>query len=273
VARIALATCAALPHLDPDDLPLVPTLAALGIEAEPAVWDDPSVDWSEFDLVLLRSTWDYAERLEDFLAWARSLERVLNPVSVLEWNTDKARYLADLAAAGVTTVPTTIIRPGDPFATPEGEYVVKPAVSAGGRSSGRFTGDAGRELVERINSEGRAALVQPYLVDAEAAGEIGLVFVDGQFTHAVQRVVLLPTAPTSLLYLDERVGPASATPEQLEVARAALAAAPEGDLLYARVDLLGGAVNELELAEPSLYLTYGPEAAARLAEAVAARLP
>src|SRR5207302_67200 len=107
------------------------------VEAEPAVWDG-EVDWASFDLVVLRSAWDYAERRDAFLDWARSVPRVLNPVSVLEWNTDKERYLTDLTAGGVPIVPTAFVGPGGRVHPPGGPFVVKPAISAGGRSSARF---------------------------------------------------------------------------------------------------------------------------------------
>ena len=131
--RVALATCAEIPQGDEDFPALVAELAALGVEAVPAIWD-AAVDWQSFDLVVLRSTWDYAERREQFLRWAGSLQRVLNPVSVLEWNTDKERYLTDLVAAGVPIVPTRFAAPGEPLDPPGERFVVKPAISAGGRS-------------------------------------------------------------------------------------------------------------------------------------------
>src|SRR4029077_10381979 len=97
--QVALATCAEIPDGDEDFPSLIDELFLLGVAAEAAVWDDTSVDWSRYDLVLPRSTWDYAERRDDFLDWARSVPRVLNPWPLLEWNTDKRRYLSDLAVA------------------------------------------------------------------------------------------------------------------------------------------------------------------------------
>jgi glutathione synthase/RimK-type ligase-like ATP-grasp enzyme len=224
-----------------------------------------------FDLVVVRSTWDYAERREAFLDWARSLPRVLNPAPVLEWNTDKRRYLTDLAAAGVPIVPTGFVEPGQAFEPPPARFVVKPAISAGGRSSARFEpteADAARALVGRIHAEGRTAMVQPYLDGEETA----LVYVDGGYSHALQRVVPLPAAGEhEVFYLDEELAPSLATAVQRAVADAAVACTP-GDLLYARVDLLGDAVLELEVAEPSLYLELGAGAAARLAAAISQRL-
>ena len=269
--RVALATCREIPELEPDDRLLLPALADRGIEPVPAVWDDAAVSWSAFDLVVVRSTWDYAERRDEFLDWARSLPRVLNEVPLLEWNTDKERYLSDLDAAGVRIVQTQFVAPGAPFEPPTAAFVVKPSVSAGGRSSARFDGgdDAARALVERIHGEGRAAMIQPYVSDRE---EKALVYIDGRYSHALYRHVPLPVGgERSVLYLDEELGPTESTAAERETADAALAYAP-GVPLYARVDLLGGAVLELELTEPSLYFALGEGSADRLADAIAATL-
>ena len=272
-ARVALATCAEIPDGDEDFPALIQALAALGVDAAPAVWD-AALDWDAFDLVVLRSAWDYAERRDAFLAWARALPYVLNSVSVLEWNTDKERYLTDLAAAGVPIVPTRFVAPGDgPGELPAEPFVVKPAISAGGRSSAWFApeeADAAHALVARIHAEGRTAMVQPYRPDVV---ETALVYLDGACSHALRRVVPLPSAGhREVFYLDEEVGPASATARQREVAGAAVACAP-GELLYARVDLLGDEVLELEVTEPSLYLALGDaDAPARLAGAIVERL-
>jgi glutathione synthase/RimK-type ligase-like ATP-grasp enzyme len=269
--RVALATCAEIPEGDEDFPALIAALAALDVAGEPAVWD-AEVDWSRFDLVVLRSTWDYAERRDAFLAWARSLPWVLNPVTVLEWNTDKERYLTDLAAAGVPVVPTVFVPPGSALDPPARPFVVKPAISAGGRSSARFQpgeADAAHALVTRIHAEGRTAMVQPYLGEVE---ETDLVYIDGGFSHALHRRVPLPAAgDRAVFYLDEKVRPAEATAEDRVVAEQALAAAP-AELLYGRVDLVDGAVLELEIAEPSLYLEFGDGAAVQLAAAVNRRL-
>jgi glutathione synthase/RimK-type ligase-like ATP-grasp enzyme len=271
-ARVALATCAELPDGDEDFPSLIAALAGLGIVATAAVWDDPAVDWGTYDLVLPRATWDYAERRGEFLAWAASVPRVLNPLPVLEWSTDKQRYLSDLAAARVPVVPTGFVAPGTGLEPQDGPFVVKPAISAGGRSSARFGPDeldAGRALLARIHREGRTAMIQPHLGDRD---EKALVYLDGDHSHAVRRHVPLPAAgERDVLYLDEELGPAAATRREREIAEAALACAPAG-LLYGRVDVMGDAVLELELAEPSLYLAHGHGAATAFAEAIARRL-
>lgn len=280
--RVALATCADLPELDADDRPLLAALAARGVAAAPAVWDDPTVDWGAFDLVVLRSTWDYAERRREFLAWAASLPSLLNPWPVVSWNTDKRRYLADLARRGVPVVPTRFLEPGAAVVLPPAPFVVKPSVSAGGRSSARFGAgeeEAARALVRRLHGQGRTAMVQPYLEAADGPGETALVFLAGRYSHALARRVPLPAGAMGAgLYLEEELAERQPDEAELAVAQAALAAAPLGHrLLYARVDLLRRhgrpVVVELELTEPSLYLSFGAGAVDRLADAIAAALP
>ncbi len=269
--RVALATCAALPDLDPDDQPLIGALAERGVSATPAVWDDFAVDWAAFDLVVLRSTWDYAERRDAFLTWANSLERVLNRVPVLEWSSDKARYLVDLRAADVPIVPTSFVAPGERLTPGDRPFVVKPSISTGGRMSARFGADeidAAAALVERIHGDGRTAMMQPF-VDGE---EHSLVYVDGVYSHALSRRAPLPAGRERPgLYLDEQLAHATTTSAERAVADAAIACSPE-PTLYGRVDLLAGAVLELELVEPSLYLGYSSGAVKRFADAIAEAL-
>jgi len=269
---VALATCAEIPDGDEDFPGLIAELTALGIEAGATVWDDADVDWSRYDLVLPRATWDYAERLDAFLDWARSVPRVLNPVPLLEWNTDKQRYLTDLAAADVPIVSTAFVEPGQALEPPEGPFVIKPAISAGGRRSARFEPTelgAAQALVGRIHADGDTAMVQPHLGDAD---EVGLVYIEGRFSHAVRRRVPLPDAgEREVLYLDEDLAPAEATEAELRIAEAALACVGT-DLLYGRVDVMAGVVLELEVTEPSLYLAHDEGATPRFAEAIARRL-
>lgn len=248
---------------------LDPALRAQGIEPVWAAWDDPAVDWERFDLVVVRSAWDYAERWREFLRWTEAVPRIENPLSVLRFGVDKERYLA--ALAGVPTVPTEFVHAGEPFSPPWSRFVVKPAVSAGGRRSARFeAGDeAAAGLVSEIASAGDTAMVQPLIEDA---AEAALVFLDGRFSHALRRRADLPLgAPREVLYLEEELGPYAPTADELRVAEAALGRVPS-PTLYARVDLLGGAVLELEIVEPSLYLAYGNGAADRFAQAVQRRL-
>ena len=158
-ARVALATCAELPRLGEDEPLLLDALRDLGVAAEPAVWDDCSIDWDSYELVVIRSVWDYAPRRDQFVAWARSLPHVLNRAEVIAWNTDK-RYLAELPG----TVQTTFVAPGESWAPPDGEYVVKPTISAGSIDTARYRpGEEHRAQahVAELLAAGRHVIVQP----------------------------------------------------------------------------------------------------------------
>jgi glutathione synthase/RimK-type ligase-like ATP-grasp enzyme len=284
-ARVALATCSAFPDGDVDDAGLP---AAIGGDVTFAVWDDPAVDWDTFDLVVVRSTWDYQERRDAFLAWASGIgERLVNPPDVLAWNTDK-RYLHELAAAGLPVVATTLVAPGEPFAGAGGagsEYVVKPTVSAGSRDTARFS--AGEEaraaaLVAAIHASGRTAMVQPYVASVDARGETALVLFDGVFSHAIHKGPLLrPGAePTSEVFAAETIAPRAPSDAELAVAQRIVDDVAQrlgsGPLAYARVDLVQDAdgaplLLELELTEPSLFFAGDAARLSRFAAAVRRR--
>jgi hypothetical protein len=295
--RAALVTCSALPGLDPDDAPLVAELADRRVAATPAVWDDPDVDWDGFDVVVVRSTWDYSRRRDEFVAWARRVPNLLNAAAVVEWNTDKA-YLKELAARGVATIPTVWLDPERNLSAravhtrmpAHGSFVIKPTVSAGSKDTGRYeSGDAterglGIRHALDLLASGRHVMIQPYLADIDTTGETSLVYLDGRFSHAVNRRALLsgPYEPSDeSVYVEEELAAAEARPEELALADAALATAAEvlpeaGRPLYARVDVVPGSdgtprLIELELAEPALYLGLGEDAHARFADAIALR--
>ncbi|WP_406078939.1 RimK family alpha-L-glutamate ligase [Micromonospora sp. NBC_00858] len=290
--RVALVTCAELVDLDPDDRLVLAPLATRGVAAEAVVWDDPGVDWSSYDLVVLRSPWDYALRRDEFVAWAATVPALVNPAEVVRWNTDK-RYLAELSAAGVPTVPTSWIEPGESWRPPAdtGEYVIKPAVSAGSQDTGRYdlADPEHRELagahVRRLSSAGRLTMIQPYLTAVDTEGETALLFLAGPdgltFSHAIRKGPMLtgPDLGPDGLYKAEEITARTAQPEQLAVAERTLSTVPggTGQLLYARVDLIPGpdgapVLVELELTEPSLFIGHAEGAPDRLAEAITTHL-
>lgn len=287
MTRIALATCAELPDLDPDEWLLLEPLRALGVDAQPAVWDDATVDWQAFDLVVIRSTWDYTARRDEFIAWTQRVPRIVNPAAVIAWNTDK-RYLKDLAKAGVPVIPTDWLEPGDTVALPaSGRHVLKPSVGAGSVDAAVFDLAADDEAAlarahaERLLSAGQTVMVQPYLGLIEEHGEAALIYFGGEFSHAATKGAMLAGQQDMVagLYKAEVLKPRVATAAELEVARAALAAAPIAAerLAYARVDLVPAAdgsplVIELELTEPSLFLGQAPGAGERLARHLVERV-
>ncbi len=285
LSDIALATCSLLPDLDGDERLLIPALRARGLVAEARVWDDPTVAWDAFRLVVIRSTWDYSARRDAFLRWCQHVPRVLNDAAVITWNTDKT-YLRELVAAGIPVVPTIWIAPhqAGSFDPPSGHIVVKPAVSSGAQNTSRYgpgDGVRARTHIDRLLSEGQTVMVQPYLQSVDADGETGLIYIDGVFSHAIRKGPLLRVAgvATDQLWAPEDISVREPRAEEFAVAEATMDAMPwpRSALLYARIDLVRGddglpRLLELELAEPSLFLGLGAGAVERLAEAVATRI-
>ncbi len=193
--RVAVATYTSLPHLDDDGPRLLEALSGAGVDAEPAIWDDARVDWHAYDLVLLRTTWDYMLRRAEFISWVRSLREVANPADVVEWNTDK-HYLDQLRSAGLPVVETVFLEPGSEWVELDldcADVVVKPVISAGATHTGRFPlGDpAARALAERLLGEQRSVMVQPYVDAVDTEGETALLYLGGRFSHAVRKGALL----------------------------------------------------------------------------------
>ena len=283
--RIALATAIAAFALDDDLPPLLDALRERGHLAEAVAWDDPTVSWSRFDLVLLRSTWNYTECPVEFLAWCERVAagtRLLNPPGLVRWNTDK-RYLADLASKGVPVIPAHFLAPGDdPASFPtHAEFVVKPCIGAGSRDTQRYTAPNRAAAVahaKRLLDAGRHVLVQPYIDAVDTAGETALLFFAGRFSHAIRKGPLLQRdgAATAALFAPEAITPREPSSAEIDAAHRALAAIPGGAPLYARVDLLpsadGPQLLELELTEPSLFFDHAPGSAERFVAAIESTL-
>ncbi|MEU7599735.1 hypothetical protein [Streptomyces sp. NPDC041003] len=287
-ARIAIVTSGAGADEDLDRPLVLAALRAAGMSAEAVAWDADPKEWDGFDLAVIRSTWDYTGRLEEFLAWADATARVTrlwNPAPLVRWNSDK-RYLRELAGRGVPVVPTRFIEPGghcgeEDFDAPHG-VVVKPTVSAGARDTARYEPGRRADAVRHARmllDQGRTAMVQPYLRRVEE-GERALVFFRGTFSHAIRKQPVLTEAGVTDNFRVPHPGAAPYRPSEAEIstARAALAAVPApGDLLFARVDLAldeagEPVVMELELIEPNLFLRINPQGLERFVEAVAAGL-
>ncbi|MDE3138830.1 MAG: hypothetical protein KGL05_03180 [Acidobacteriota bacterium] len=289
MSRVALATSrVALPgapaslvaHEDVDMPLLVAALARLGVAATPRVWDDESVDWEAYDLVVVRSTWGYAESYPEFLAWARARERLVNPYEVLEYSSDK-HYLGDLARQGFPVVDTTYCEVGEVPRFPEATFVVKPTVGAGSIDAARFEATdtlAATEHVARLHATGRCALIQPYVTTIDALGERALVFLDGEFSHAMTKRAHLNVAPEHRdgTFRTRQMSRAAGEPDAIDLA-ASLLSGRFADLAYGRVDLVrtpeGWKLMELELVEPALFLGYEESSPARAARAIARRIP
>jgi glutathione synthase/RimK-type ligase-like ATP-grasp enzyme len=278
-----------------DDRPLIAELERRGVAWASLPWEDVGErDWSAFDAVIVRSTWDYYLKISEFSVFLDRLERggarVFNPPRLLRWNLDKS-YLTELERAGVPCVPTFFIEREDTMPLEErlrrlgwDEAVLKPAISAGAHGTFRFRrGDAARfEGARRARSARSQSLLQPFFPSVIEEGEWSLVFFGGELSHAL---VKRPAAGDFRVQARhggalERVEPSAA-----DVERALIALAPAKALcggawpLYARVDMLRDSrglagekgalvLGELEVLEPELFFRLEPSAPARFCEAL-----
>lgn len=280
---VALVTYLEYPNLAPDDRLLLDALRQRGLDAHPAIWDDPEVDWSRFRLCVIRSTWDYHVRYDEFLPWAErvaAVSQLWNPIEALRWNTHKS-YMRDLSARGIPIVPTTWIEAGSSahlqtLLNLRGweRAVLKPAVSASAYSTMIVDRDTINDAQELANTllPMRDLMLQPFMQSVDTHGERSLVFIDGELTHAVRRPsVLRDGDPATEKY--RLVQPAE---DEVQLGQDSLRAAGF-PTLYARVDMVRDddgklRLMELELAEPSLWLGYSQAALDSFVEGIARRL-
>jgi hypothetical protein len=277
---IALVTCIELPRPDPDLPILRESFARRGVSAEVVVWNDPTIDWSRFDAVVVRSTWDYVANLGAFARWIDEVERVtrlVNSAPILRWNLHK-RYLLDLSSSGVDIIPTTLVPAGGTvdwaalFAR-HGDLVLKPAISAGSFATVRVGRGEEAAAVEHVRSHGgRDFLVQPLLRSVVEHGETNIVCFGGRPSHAIHKGARWSGQA------EQSRGLVAPTAAELDLAARTLAAVEGlglGVPAYARVDCAAGPdgrplLMELELLEPALFLDRLPSAADALVAAVLA---
>ena len=275
---VAIASCRELPEPDTDSAPLLAAMRTAGLDAEILAWDDPGADFSRARVTVIRSTWNYPEAPAAFATWidrtARKT-RLFNPAATVRWNLHKG-YLLSLAKAGLSVVPTRLVEKGSAVPLSDvmrelaaADVVVKPAVSAGSRKTLRVTDPRAGEahLAGLVAIED--ALVQPYLPSVEGYGERSIIWIDGEFTHAIRKSRRLQGDAESV------DGPMPIAAEEADLARRAVLAAP-GPLLYARVDMARSAsgdpmLMELELIEPSLFFGRSAVALERYVRGVAGR--
>ncbi|MBK7875754.1 MAG: hypothetical protein IPJ77_08385 [Planctomycetes bacterium] len=279
--HLRIATCTPLPEPDVDEDLLLAALRARGVDARMAAWNDPREDWDARVPTLIRSTWDYIHHLDEFRAWLARAERVApvwNPRGIVERNLHKG-YLLELERRGIPITPTELLERGtnaslDALRARRGwdAVVIKPAVGAGSFATRRFE-PREAELAQhflRDSLRERDVLVQPWLSSVDGHGERACVWIDGAFTHAVRKTPRLSGQ-------EESVSVAiPIEPAELALGEKVLAPIAK-ELLYARVDIAPGldgrpCLMELELVEPSLFLTQHPPALARLVDAIARRL-
>ncbi len=269
-----------------EDRLLAEALQARGLSSVRLDWSREDVDWGAYAAVVLRTPWDYFDRFGAFMAWLDRLQGhpcVLNDLETLRWNIDK-HYLADLEAAGVPIVPTVFVEQGAGTSLPEAleqlgtrSAVIKPAVSGAARETYKVTPqtlEAHATAFARLCAD-RAMMVQPYMPGIVEHGEVTVVAMQGQATHAV----LKRAKPGDFRVQDDHGGTVhahDAAADELELARAALAVAGRVPV-YGRVDMVRDPegiprVMELELIEPELWLRVHPEAAQAFADGIVAAL-
>lgn len=283
---IALATCRALPELDSDDQLLYRALLDADIKTEIAIWDDETVDWSQYEMAVIRSTWDYVPHRDAYLAWAEKISKqtaLWNSPALLRWNTDK-RYLKDLETEGIQIVPTVWGSAGsvmDEIALPADkewdELVVKPAISASGNDTYKISRADWLTRMPALQSllSEKDVMVQPFMKTVQTVGEYAFLFFNGEFSHAV-----LKQPKLGEFRVQEHHGghnqPIEPTLEQRRFAEKVMQSLPESTL-YARVDAIMGEsgqlmVSEVEVTEPSMYLVQDKQTPARFVAAIRERL-
>jgi glutathione synthase/RimK-type ligase-like ATP-grasp enzyme len=284
--RIAIATSEAFRSVHVDDVYFVAVLELLGVQPTVCVWNDPDVDWTSFDAVLIRTVWDYFQHYAAFLAWLDQLDRLgvptINDTALVRWNSEK-RYLLDLEQQGVPIIPTHFARAGSLLevlqSVPAHEVVIKPSVSGGAWHTARGTlgTSAFKETIAALPSH-LHYLVQPFVPEVATHGEWSLLYFGGAYSHAVLK---LPAAGDYRVQEDHGGTATPASPDASIVqaadkALAAVAALGYREQAYARVDgvVVDGyfRIMELELIEPLLHLGIRPDAAERFAKHVVERL-
>ena len=286
---IGLVTAAVARELD-TDLPLLgAALERAGTQFHFVDWHDESVDWSHYSLLVLRSTWDYHLRRDEFLLWLErvsQLTTVRNSREVVQWNSDK-KYLGELSTAGIAVVPTQFVASAQEihFTKSVMDVVVKPSISAGSHDTFRYR-DMAQEMsvvtdhIARIVKSGATAMVQEYQHGIDGVGETGLVYLNGAYSHAFRKGAILQHRPdmSNGLYAAEDVGEREASDAEQATARQVLSFVERkfGAMpLYARVDLIPQnngepQLMELELVEPSFFLWASAGSADRAAQAIIA---
>ncbi|GAA0544100.1 ATP-grasp domain-containing protein [Chitinophaga japonensis] len=247
---------------------LLALLQQKGLQISRVIWTDESVRWEDYDLVLVKSPWDYHEKIGQFYRWLDRIAALgiwmLNPHPVIKWNSDK-HYLQDIAQAGYPVIPSAIIESGAPtglapffqqFNTTQ--LIVKPCISAGARHTYTITPQNLQAMQDTIAPllQQEAFLVQPYVKEIETAGEWSFIFLDGQFSHCV--VKRPRSGDFRVQFIHGGTAHADLPPETYIQSAAAYVERFAPGCLYARVDavMLGDTLTlmELELIEPYLFL-------------------
>lgn len=255
--------------VDEDNL-LLDFLKKKGLDIHREVWTNENINWSDYNLVLLKAPWDYHENITAFYIWLEKLKGLsiplLNPYEIIKWNSDK-HYLKEIADAGLSTIPTLFIEKNSSLALPSffkqfnsEKLIIKPCISAGAKNTFIITPDNftlhQKNIEDLLKNE--AFLVQPFIKEIETEGEWSFIFFDGKYSHSVLK------KPTSGDFRVQHTHGGTIHIQetnaiQIETAKIFVDQFAKY-CLYARVD--GIMVDnqfmlmELELIEPFLFLSY-----------------
>lgn len=270
--KIALATCERLPLLDAADRPLIEVFKKRKVEAVPVAWNDIDTNWNDFEAVIIRNTWDYYLQYQNFTNWLQSLHNqrisVYNPLELIFWNIHKF-YLKGLSQKGIKIIPSFFVdREVQEVSLPWRQLVIKPAVSAGSFKTHKISRE---ELELEDLKQAGEWLIQPFIPEIESNGEVSLIFIQGDFSHAVKK-----TPKEGDFKVQKQYGGNYQvyTPTELTLIQAenVLKSIPNHEkLLFARID--GIVIDEIfylmevELIEPDLYFNLVPEARDRFVDA------
>lgn len=288
---LGLVTVDVAAPLDPDLVPFADACRQrLGNDRVRVVsWDDAEVDWTTFDAVIIRSTWDYTDRLDEFMAWVDRVNDatlLLNGAGAIRWSADK-RYLRDLAAEGIPIAPTAFVEPGATAPPVDDVHVVKPTVGAGSSGARRCEPDEVAAHVAVLHADGRTAMVQPYLARLDELGESAFCYVPEPngtglaLSHVFRKGAILTSTDveqTGGLFAKEEISARQPNEQERTLAESVLATrivTSFDNVVFARIDIAPAndpdgpdpyVVMELELIEPSFYLDTMPGSAELFAD-------
>lgn len=283
--RLALITYSGLPNGAESERLMLPYLAAADVETEIVDWRSAGADFSKFDLIVLRSCWDYHLRVAEFIEWLQKVARttsVLNPIDTVLWNHNKF-YLREVEALGIEIVPTIFVRHSKALDAEDAtalrswqNVVVKPAISASAHNTRLMDSASWSAEHEAARIMNGPFLMQQFIPEIQDQGEISFIYIDGQFSHAA----LKRPAAGDFRVQQEHGGSAELfhpSAALLDQADQITATVPQvRDSLYCRIDAIARegklVLMELELIEPELFLGLAEGAAERFAKKIVARM-
>lgn len=282
--KIAIATRHNLPDWEQDDQPFFQALSKAGIQHDVVPWDSDT-QWSDYDLCLIRTTWDYQERFAEFTQWIKTVSqqtKLYNPESIIHWNSHKS-YLRELEQNHIQIAPSVWLEHGQVYnirtiMAEKGwqQGFIKPLIGANARECCRFdTSEQGlataQSHIDRLIAN-EDLVLQPYLATVETFGETSGIFFNHAFSHGTRKVPVQGDFRVQDDY-GAKDYPYQLNEAEIHLAQKALQYVSDtylstglDRLLYARIDFLhdqSGQVylNEMELIEPSLFFRHGKQSA------------